>query len=160
MCKGAGAKGKRARKGRGKHLERDVEITKKDYKATVTEWQQRAGHLHCRKPADFDAKAENDKVTLTEVYTFELGRYGGIYNTFFAKVSRHRKSNDDHGWYSAMAAFINEERKAIQDARNTSLARLEIPMESTAMLDESTEILADLPFDFFDDNEVGATFAA
>jgi hypothetical protein len=145
---GAGNNNKRPKKGRGKHLQRTLRIKKSAYSDTAKKYTETAGHLYFKKPKGFEGLSDDADITLTEVYTFELGRYGAVYNSCFKAIGSNRKADDGSGWYSAITNVMDESRRTILEIKRESLAKMEDPLDMGAVLDEYTDIMTDFPGDF------------
>lgn len=111
------------------------------------------GHVCFKKGPGFDQAQDDSIVTLTEIYTFELGQYRSLFNQHFQKIMECRKNNDKNGWYSSIADKINSMRQEASEDTRSSLAAL--PSEPTGMLNDESVVMTNFPE--HDDDEVGET---
>jgi hypothetical protein len=143
--------------GRGKPLKRTVNMVKKDFENSLETYKDKhPGHLYFETPENYDGLADDEEVEVEEVYTFELGHYGGVYNTFFKMVKESRKGNggddmDNGGWYSAIAAAINSNREELREINMVSLDNRDDMLEKTGVLDSFGDIMTDFTIDLFAD---------
>lgn len=135
-------------------MSRSVKIKKRDFENTEKQYKTVPGHLYFKKAAGFDQAGENSDVILEEFFTFELGQYVSVCNSFFKKIEDYRRDDSEHGWYSSIASTINGMRKATQEDTRSALATL--PSESTAVLNDMNVVLTNFPASYaFDPEDVG-----
>jgi len=149
--------GRVRKRGRTKNRSRKITTIKKDYEKTVKVYRGRAGHLHFKPGRGFDQAGENSEVILEEFFTFELGSYVSVYNSFFGKIEDCRRDDGKYGWCSAIAKTINGMRKEAQEDTVAALAAMtNMP---TAGMSDQNQVMSNFPASFaFNLDDVGESY--